>query len=838
MNTLIRKIVLFSFLIIICFSNVLLSQIPANKEFIRAVQDADLYFYFNDDFDKAASLYEVLLKKWPDNCNIAAKLGICYLNVDGKKHDALVLLNKAKADIVKSDDEYIEYGTKAPLDTWFYLAHAYHLNDSLHKAITLYNDIRKKIGSTDAFRTEYIEDEIKACSNAIEQEKNPVIISEELLFPWLRDFPGSNNPALSGNDSVFVFTRRIGEQNHVFCSMKTTLWQGPVDITSQLGGYDNLCSNSINYRGDILIIYMDDGADGNLFISFRKGSDWSKLRKLNKNINTKYWEAHGYITADGNRIYFSSNRPGGSGELDIWVSQKESNGNWGPAVNLGNTINTSYNENTPFFSQKTGMLLFSSEGHGGMGGYDVFNSTLKNGKWTKPIALPYPVNTTSGNTLFAEDPSGEGYITSMVEDKTMIRNIYRVKQGNVRPEKIVAKGFVGLQDGMNIVPGLADIRLARADSLREWKKIEINDSGAYKFDTKPGDYIVQVKYSGYKTDTFNLNIPKNFGGKSLSVSTSMVPEKVSSGDFLAIRTILFDYDSHDLNEQARIELEKLKTILTNHPELKIEVTGYTDIKGSPEYNLMLADRRAEAVIRYLNSAVIPVSGFIKKAAGAIDFVAINTNPDGSDNPEGRLYNRRVSLGIINPQTGITIRQESYTPPGLRQPYSMRYGIVLMKSTEKYYPDYFRDFSLNELFFVRPVFRDSLYLYILGEFTGKPDAESYLKFAREKGFKEAYLINQYEVREQQHQLINQTDRGRRSGESKIYIIQLKASKTVINIRQFNTLEKVKEIKGSDGFYRYVYGEFEGFSKAKMALENIHRSGYKDAFIKEYNLLIRQ
>jgi len=227
----------------------------------------------------------------------------------------------------------------------------------------------------------------------------------------------------------------------------------------------------------------------------------------------------------------------------------------------------------------------------------------------------------------------------------------------------------------------------------------------------------------------------------------MVPDKVYSGDFLAIRSILFEFNSKDLNELATIELEKLKPFLNDHSELKIEVTGYTDIIGAKDYNLMLADLRAQTVIKYFTLSGISESRFIKKAKGATDFVAINKNPDGSDNPEGRQYNRRVTLGIINPQTGITLNQESYTPSGLRQPYSNRYNIVLMKSREKFYPDYFSDFSMNELFFVHPVLRDSLYLYILGEFNNRSDAESYLKFAKKRDLRKGTLLISMNYRNQ-------------------------------------------------------------------------------------------
>jgi outer membrane protein OmpA-like peptidoglycan-associated protein len=838
MNTLIRKILILSFLSLNFLLYPLLSQTKPSKEFIRAVQDADLFFYFNEDFDKAASLYEVIMKNFPDNMNIKAKLGICYLNTDGKKADALKLLEKATGDVVKSDNEYLEYGQKASLDTWFYLAHAYHINNNLLKAISLYIDVRKKIGATQAFRVEYIENQIKACRYALEMEKSPVNTSEELLIPWLKDWPGANHPVLSENDSVFVFTQKVDGKNHVFCSFKTSDWKRPVDITTQLGGNENLESNSITARGDLLILYTDDGADGNLYSSSRKGSEWSKMRKLNKNINTKYWEAHGFITPDGNQLYFSSNRPDGFGELDLWVSKKEENGSWGSASNLGNSVNTLFNENTPFYVPGTGTLLFSSMGHSGMGGYDLFSSTLKDGKWTIPVGMPYPVNTTSDNTMFMEDPERKGLITSMVDDKTRIRNVYRIIQMGLSSESIVATGDVGLQDGMIIEPGLAELKLTHADSSRAWKKIEINDSGKFKFDTKPGDYIVQIKYPGYKTDTFNLIIPKNYKGSSLSVSTSMVPEKVYSGDFLSISNILFDFNSNSLDEQAKFNLEKLKSVLNNWPELKIEVSGYTDIKGSQDYNIILAGKRAQAVINYFTSSGIPETTFVKKAVGAADFIAINVNSDGSDNPEGRRYNRRVTLGVINPQTGISIRQESYTPPGLREQFAMRYGIVLMKSPEKFYPDYFSDFKMNELFFVRPYFRDSVYLYVLGEFNDKSVAESYLKFAREKGFKNGYIVNQYDMKEPDHLLMNKSERGRRSGEIKIYTIQLRASTTPLKMDSFSVLENVREIKGNDGYFRYVSGEFEGFSKAKEALEKTHSSGFRDAFIKEYNLLIKQ
>jgi len=836
MNITCRKLFVLSFLLL-TFS-ALHSQSLTNRDYIRSVQEADQYFYFSEDYESAARLYEALLLKYPDNSNLRAKLGICFLNVDGKKKDALDLLIKASRNVVSSDQEYIEYGKEAPLDTWFYLAHAYHVNDSLEKAISIFSDVRKNISAKESFRIEYIDHQIKECNYALQAEKKPVNTGSILFIPWLSSYPGAINPVISQNDSVFLFTIHKEDGNHIFCSYKTGEWKTPEEITMELSGFDRLWTNSITGDGKTLILYMDDGADGNLYISKRTVTEWSRVRKLGRNINTKFWEAHGFITPDGKQLYFSSNKEGGFGELDIWRSDLQKDGSWGKAENLGNKINTPFNDNTPYFDPMSGILMFSSEGHEGMGEYDIFISTLKDGKWSEPIGLPSPINNTGENSFFVLSKSAPGYITSLVDKKTNTRNIYSLIPLDQATSTITTEGNLDLQDGMNIVPGLADIKIKTSDSSSSWKKIGIKENGKFEFTAPRGNYKLHISYAGYKTDTINVSVPGNYTGNTLSVSSSLIPEKVSSGDFLVIRNILFDFNSDTLNAQSRIEIERIRRILLSFPGLNIEVTGYTDSRGDPEYNIRLAGHRADAVIKYLSEHGLDVTKFIRKAAGATDFIALNVNPDGSDNPAGRQFNRRVTLGIVNPQTGITIRQESYTPPQLRYPYSKKYSIVLLKSTEKYFPDYFRDFSLNEFLFVRPVQKDSLYLYVLGEFSNRPDAESYLAFAREKGFKDGYIIDQYDLAEEPRQLVSISGPVHRSAEPGIYTIQLRASVTPIKISDFKGVDGVKEVKGKDVYYRYVYGEFAGFSKARSALETVQKAGYKEAFIKEYSLLLNQ
>jgi outer membrane protein OmpA-like peptidoglycan-associated protein len=366
------------------------------------------------------------------------------------------------------------------------------------------------------------------------------------------------------------------------------------------------------------------------------------------------------------------------------------------------------------------------------------------------------------------------------------------------------------------------------------QNIPVAADGSFNFNIKPGDYEVYVSHDGYNTDTINLNLPLYFAGKFLAVSPSLEPEKVSTGDFLSIKNVLFDFDKADIDEDAKPTLDILKNIMISYPELTIEVAGYTDSKGTLEYNKRLADRRAQAVIDYMSSSGIEKSKFVKKAFGESNFVAVNTNPDGSDNPEGRKYNRRVTFGIVNPKTGVVIRQEAYTPQHLRQPGSMKYSIILRQTKDKLSSGYFNNLIKDEMLFVRTVKTDSIYLYALGVFYNRSDAVTYLGNLREAGLKDAYIINQYELENVASGGEADFTVAGTSTARKIFTIQLKATKNPIDIKSiFPGYEGVREIRNGDGFYKYVYGEYESISTAREALINVKKD-YSDAFIREVDI----
>ncbi|MDI9554055.1 MAG: OmpA family protein [Bacteroidota bacterium] len=802
------------------------------REFQRAFKNADMYYLYDENYYKAASLYEPLLKQYPDNYNLAAKLGICYLNLEGKNNEALALLKKAAGGVVSNEKEYRQTGDKAALDTYLYLAIAFQRSDSLEQALSYLNNLKKRLSPTDTYQLDFVDLQIRNCRYAMEMKKRPVRVISEYFAPWLTDYPGACNPVLAKNDSVFIFTVKNEGTTQIYCSYKNKTWGRPSNITRQLGGFDRFYSNSITGDGKTLIIYLDDGGDGNLYYSTRTDTTWSKIKSMGKPINSIYWESHGFITPDGQTMYFSSNRPGGEGDLDIWSSSRQSDGTWAPPVNLGNIINTPYDEDTPYFDAENNALLFSSIGHITMGGHDVFRSQYRANCWTQPVGMPYAFNTVQENSHFILNNNAPGFVASHFDDKSNIRNIYTIVGIDPADEITTASGTILLEDGMEVNPKVSLITLKNLNTGQVIQNIPVNPDGTFQFDIKPGDYEVYISHDGYNTDTISLNLPLYYTGGYFAVNPSLAPEKVFTGEFLSIQNVLFGFDRYDLNDRARQTLEEIKNILITYPDLTIEVAGYTDSMGSTEYNNILADRRAQAVIDYFTKSGIDANKFIKKSFGKSNFVAVNTNPDGTDNPEGRRYNRRVTFGIVNPRTGVVLRYEAFTPRHLRQPSAIKYSIVLQQTKEVLSPNYFSNLIKDEILFVRTINTDTVNIYALGVFYNRSDAITYLGYLKGLGLNDAFVINQYEL----NNLAGDGEPVKiptAAHSTLVYSIQLKATRSPIDInRIFPGYTGVREIIADDGFYKYVWGEFRSVADAKAALVDVKKD-FDDAFIRQVN-----
>ena len=413
--SLLSQLIIFVLLPLSAFSQ----QRIQNKKIFAEAESHYLFF----EYELANPLYLLLDK--PDNYNIQYKIGTSYLNIPGEKDRAIPFLESA----VKQSSygaNINKFGEKqAPLDAWFFLGKAYMINNELDKALSTLNNFKKlaleteKKGGMKNFS--YIDQQIEACNNALAYRDNPLMISKVLVSKQFSQGSINENPAVSFDGNTIVYTERRGIINAIMFSKKIRgEWQDPVEINSQLKCGDDCSSCSLNFDGTMLYLYKTDNFDGNIYSSEYVNGSWTPVRKLNRNINTKFYESHASVSPDGKKLYFTSNRDGGSGGLDIYLSELDATGDWGVPVNLGTSVNTIYNEDTPFVTINDSLLYFSSEGHSGMGGYDIYRSRGNGAVWSMPENLGFPVNSTDDDRFFLpfnNDQNGFYSITTEYKKK-------------------------------------------------------------------------------------------------------------------------------------------------------------------------------------------------------------------------------------------------------------------------------------------------------------------------------------------------------------------------------------------------------------------------------------
>ena len=407
-------------LLLLCFTllnHLVYSQ--NSKDFKQIFKEADYFFFSEQNYEQAAPLFLLLLDMNPDNANLNYKVGVCNLNIPGRKEKSIPYLEKAVKSMT-NNYLFTYKEQKAPKEARFYLGYAYQINDQADQAIATYKEFKSSLSAVNYLNIEYIDQQIRSCEIAKEFRSNPENYTEVPLSEIINAFSFNFNPAVSGNGNQMVYTVKTGGVFHLFQTFKEgTVWENPVDITSLITNKEELISCSLSYDGQKLFLYGSDNGRGTLYESHMEGNQWTIATKLNSGINTKYWESSCSISPDGQVLYFSSNRSGGFGGLDLYQSKLLKNGEWGPAENLGKEINTPFQEDNPFVTSDNKVLFFNSQGHSNMGGVDHFVSTrLDNGHWSVPVNLGYPVNTPDNDEFMAPVNRGDTAYYARSEEHT------------------------------------------------------------------------------------------------------------------------------------------------------------------------------------------------------------------------------------------------------------------------------------------------------------------------------------------------------------------------------------------------------------------------------------
>ncbi|RLD93463.1 MAG: hypothetical protein DRJ13_15645 [Bacteroidetes bacterium] len=369
-----------------------------------------LYFYEEEeDFQEARYLYYEVLSKEPNNANVKYLIGMCYNNIQGEEHKGIPYFIEATHSITSKykKNKYTE--KRAPHHSWFYLAEAYSKTNQMDEALGALTTFKELKEFDSKYNARITEEAVLAVERA-KIIKDAAINIRGLYFNEPINSPADDyNGVISGDGSVMVWANTKTFYEAVYMSIRqNNQWGVPELITPQIVSDGNLLPAGLSFDGtSLLLVKSDNRGNTDIWISQFNGSIWSPAEEITGEINSGSHEDHASFSPDGRYIYFSSDRRGGEGGLDLWYSERERDGTWGKPVNMGDQINTDKDESSVFIAPTGERLIFASKGHFNMGGYDIFRCELQeNATWSQPTNIGYPLNTTSDNTFYVPINNG------------------------------------------------------------------------------------------------------------------------------------------------------------------------------------------------------------------------------------------------------------------------------------------------------------------------------------------------------------------------------------------------------------------------------------------------
>ena len=436
------------------------------------------------------------------------------------------------------------------------------------------------------------------------------------------------------------------------------LWGKAVRMPEPVNSNDNEGAQCISQDGRIMFYTACNREDGggrcDLYMCVNKAGKWSKPRNLGSTVNSGAWEGQPTFSIDGKTLYFVSNRKGGYGGMDIWQTTFE-NGRWTEPVNLGPTINTEWDEMSPFihFDDKT--LYFASNRPVGMGGADLFVSRREaHGGWSMPENLGYPINTQYDDNNLIVSADGHTAIFASQRKGYGKMDLYCFELPvETRPTVAICfKGTVtNANTGAKVGGDIRVVDIANGETVANTSSDA--RSGEYIVSLPAGrNYAFYVSADGYLFYSQNVeNGERGMGeagrgptdqgnGEWRPVVVDIMLHPIESGERIALRNVFFASGKYELLPESQYELNKVVELLEKNPTLKIELGGHTDNVGRPEDNQRLSEQRAKAVYEYLTSKGIAASRLTYKGYG--ETIPVTTN----DTDEGRAENRRTEIKIM------------------------------------------------------------------------------------------------------------------------------------------------------------------------------------------------
>src|SRR5260221_4320478 len=386
-----------------------------------------------------------------------------------------------------------------------------------------------------------------------------------------------------------------------------------------------------------------------IFISHRSNDSWSTPVAADSSVNVPSYNAQQpFVMPDGKTLLFASDRPGGLGGFDLCKVDLDGSGQ--PAanpINLGGTINTSDDEEAPYYHQPSGKLVFSANGRTGMGGLDFFYSENQNGSWTTPVNFGYPVNSVRDDLYFASRGDAKNILADVLisSDRWADCCLELIHLKKAHTVKHVAVVVIDCRDNTP----LPNVKLNVMDTInhvRLYDRVTAAD-GTYSFTLEEYQPLkIVAAASMYTSDSVHFIAPPDVDEDTATVGICLTHYVPAVGESMVIENVYFEFDNAKLLDSSAASLDNIVSILKENPHMFVEISAYTDNKGKNVYNQQLSLRRAKSVVAYIGSKGIDKDRLWSKGYGASKPLAPNTNPDGSDNPDGRQRNRRVEFKVL------------------------------------------------------------------------------------------------------------------------------------------------------------------------------------------------
>jgi len=506
---------------------------------------------------------------------------------------------------------------------------------------------------------------LESCRFASKAIESPVAFHPENAGEAINTTEDEYWPSLNGESNALVFTRLITKdaagkkiaypQEDFYVSQKDSAgWQNALPLGPPVNTGENEGAQCISADGRLLFFTGCGRPDGlgscDIYMSVRQKGKWSEPVNLGNPVNSNFWESQPSVSADGRLLYFTSNRKGGKGKMDIWRAEElgvspEGFPVYGKVINM-ESVNTSGNELSPFIHADGKTLYFASDFWPGMGGKDLFFITLDSTKTSLPQNLGYPVNTSANEEGLVVEVSGDCAWYTANNTGFGGRDIFTFQLPEAlkpQPMSWVKGKVINRKTGQLILSEIVLNDLVGNKLIQHLYPFE--NEGEFLFCLPSGhNYGLNISKPGYLFHSENFNLlATNNRHQPLTLTIALDP--IETGKTTILKNIFFETDSFSLKPESKGQLKEIVDFMKTNPGLVIEIGGHTDHQGTDNYNLVLSGKRANAVVQSLVEMGVPSARLKSKGYGFAIPVADNSVE------EGRALNRRTEFKIIESKSG-------------------------------------------------------------------------------------------------------------------------------------------------------------------------------------------